>query len=111
MSKATEVLVTQLREQATALVGIAADDFERFAAPVVRDLDLVLSEQDPTTRDQLQRALAAQLKAGVPELTRVTGAAASAQFVLSLTTLGADVLIGLVSQGAVKLSEALEGGE
>ena len=109
MSAATETLMATLKSKASALVGMAEEDFERFAAPVLRDVDLILSEQDPLVRDQLQRSLHAQITDGVPELARVTGARQAADLVATVTMLGADVLIGLVSQGAVKLSEALSG--
>jgi len=105
MSKATETLVEDLKRQAIELAATTQKDFETFVAPIVRDLDLILMEPDVDRRDQLRHALTAQLKGGVPELVRVTGSRRASEYLAGLAVSGSNLLINLVSAGAVKLVE------
>lgn len=109
MTQATNVLIEQLRQRALALVDVAETDFNKFVVPIVRDLDLILLETSPEVRALLQRAMDLQLQAGVPELARVTGARQAADTIAGLTSLGANLLVELVTSGAAELTDMLGG--
>ena len=108
MNSAASILVDNLRESALSLVQIAQGDFSKFVAPIMRDLDLIVSEPDERTREHLKRSMDAQLKEGVPELVRVTGQRAIADRIYSMTMLGANFAIGLATNGFINLADNLK---
>lgn len=108
MSKAADVVIAEVKKAVVTQIGLSAQDFERFVAPALADLDNVLAERNPRTRDQLLRSLDAQIKRAAPELQRVTAAASTAKLITTIANTGVGILVGLVSKGAVRLTEDID---